>query len=386
MLAGGEGVGGEPLEAESQHAGRVVAIRRGDVFVELGGREQGCLPLHQFDAPPNVGDVLQVTVQKLNPEDGLYHFRLPDKAVEVGDWSDLNEGMLVEVQVTGHNTGGLECEINHIRGFIPVSQVALYRVEDLAQFVGQRMACLITEANPARRNLVLSRRAVLEREKEERGRSSFAALAPGDIYEGVVRKLMDFGAFVDIGGVDGLLHVSQLAWSRVAHPREVLTEGQKIRVRVERIDRETGKISLAYRDMLESPWTNAEGKYPPNSVVRGKVTKLMEFGAFRRIGAGRRRPGPHSPSFPTSGFPGPATSSTKATRSKSWSFRSTWRPSGSVLSMKALSKPEPTQREKEETQAQDAVPAQTSKKRRHRDQPLQGGLGKAGGERFGLNW
>ena len=178
MLGGAEGVGGEPLEAESQHTGRVAAIRREEVFVDLGGREQGCLPLRQFDTPPKPGDVLQVIVQKLNSDDGLYELRLPDKAVEVGDWSDLNEGMRIEAQVTGHNAGGLECEINHIRGFIPVSQIALYRVEDLAQFVGQRMACIITEANSARRNLVLSRRAVLEREKEEARRNSSNRCAP----------------------------------------------------------------------------------------------------------------------------------------------------------------------------------------------------------------
>ena len=149
MLGGQEGVGGEPLEPKSQHTGRVAAVRRGEVFVDLGGREQGCLPLRQFESPPKPGNVLQVIVQKLNPDDGLYELRLPGRAVEVADWSDLNEGMLVDAQVTGHNAGGLECEVDHIRGFIPVSQVSLYRVEDLAQFVGQRMTCLIAEANPA---------------------------------------------------------------------------------------------------------------------------------------------------------------------------------------------------------------------------------------------
>ena len=196
---------------------------------------------------------------------------------------------------------------------------------------------------------------------------------------------MDFGAFVDIGGVDGLLHVSQLAWGRVAHPREVLAEGQKIRVRVERIDRETGKISLAYRDMLENPWTSAAAKYPANSVVRGRVTKLMEFGAFVEL-----EPGVEG-----------------LIHISELSHKRVWRSSDVVhegdevevlvlsvnteaqrisLSMKALSKPEPTQKEKEAAQEQDAAPAQASKKKRHRDQPLQGGLGKAGGERFGLNW
>ena len=172
-------------------------------------------------------------------------------SVELGNWDDVHEGMLVDAQVTGHNTGGLECEVNHLRGFIPVSQISLYRVEDLAQFVGQRFTCLISEANPSRKNLVLSRRAVLEREKEEKKQAFFESLAPGQIYEGTVRKLMDFGAFVELGnGVDGLLHISQLSWGRIKHPSEVLQEGQAVRVRIEKIDRETGRIGLSYREMI----------------------------------------------------------------------------------------------------------------------------------------
>ena len=136
---------------------------------------------------------------------------------------------LVEAQVTGHNTGGLECEVNHIRGFIPISQVALYRVEDLAEFVGQRMTCLVTEANPMRRNLVLAAAPCWNAKRKKPGRNCSSRSSPGQVHEGVVRKLMDFGAFVDIGGVDGLVHVSQLAWSRVNHPSEVLSEGRRSR-------------------------------------------------------------------------------------------------------------------------------------------------------------
>ena len=144
----------------------------------------------------------------------------------------------------------------------------------------------MTEANPRRRNLVLSRRAVLERQREEARQELLESLAPGQVREGVVRKLVDFGAFIDLGGVDGLLHVSQLSWARVGHPRDVLQEGQTIKVRVEKVDAASGRISLAYRDMLENPWTDAQKKYPPNMTVRGKVTKLMEFGAFVELEPG----------------------------------------------------------------------------------------------------
>jgi small subunit ribosomal protein S1 len=156
----------------------------------------------------------------------------------------------------------------------------LYRVEKLEEFVGQRFTCVVTECNPERRNLVLSRRAVLEQEKEVARQNLFGTLEVGQIRDGVVRKLMDFGAFVDLGGVDGLLHVSQLSWARVKHPSDVLQEGQPIRVKLNKIDPETGKISLGYRDMLENPWTQVGTKYPPHSTAKGIVSKIMEFGAF----------------------------------------------------------------------------------------------------------
>ncbi len=288
LMTGGDSSAGEDvLEEEAQLTGRVVAVRREDVFVELGSREQGCVPLKQFEKPPEIGAALEVVVQRLNNEDGLYELSLPAAAVSVGDWSHVKEGMLVEARVTGHNTGGLECEVGHLRGFIPISQIALYRVEDLAEFVDQKFNCLISEANPERRNLVLSRRAVLERDRQEAKEKLLASLEPGQEFEGVVRKLMDFGAFVDIGGgVDGLVHISQLSWDRIDHPSEVLSEGQTIKVKIEKVDQATGKIGLAYRDMLENPWDKAEQKYPTNSVFEGTVTKLMEFGAFVRLEPG----------------------------------------------------------------------------------------------------
>jgi small subunit ribosomal protein S1 len=187
------GVGAKTEEAafepDSLQSGRVVAVRRDDVFVEFAGREQGILSVRLFDVPPRVGAEVQVVVQRLNPEDGLYELSLPNKAVQVDDWSDLVEGMMIEVRVTGHNTGGLECEVNHIRGFIPISQISMYRIEDLAPYVDQRLACIITEANPDRRNLVLSHRAVLEREKEQARELMLSSLQPGQIFDGVASNI-----------------------------------------------------------------------------------------------------------------------------------------------------------------------------------------------------
>lgn len=385
LLAGDEALSRQAvLEPESRHTGRVVAVRREEVFVELGGREQGCVPVKQFDQPPQPGATLDVIVQRLNAEDGLYELRLPEAAVEADDWADLREGMLVEARVTGHNSGGLECEVNRLRGFIPVSQVSLYRVEDLGQFVEQKFTCLVTEADPERRNLVLSRRAVLEREKEEARQKLLDSLQPGQFREGVVRKLVDFGAFVDLGGIDGLLHISQVAWGRVQHPSEVLSEGQTIKVKIEKVDRAAAKISLAYREMLENPWTSAARKYPVNSVIRGTVTKLMDFGAFVELERG------------VEGL----------VHISELSHKRVWRVSDVVhegdevevlvlsvdpeaqrmgLSIKAVA-PEPEPAKKEEEPDEEPPPAKPPKRKKP-DEPLQGGLGtSAGGEQFGLKW
>jgi ribosomal protein S1 len=245
----------------------------------------------------------------------------------------------------------------------------------------------VTEANPDRRNLVLSRRAVLEREQEQARQKMLATLKTGQIYEGTIRKLMPFGAFVDIGeGVEGLLHVSQLAWGRVNHPSEVVAEGQKIRVRVEKINPENGKISLAYRDLLESPWTAAAHKYPPNSTIRGKVVKIMDFGAFVEL-----EPGveglvhisqlSHKRVFRTSDMVKEGQEIEAVVLSVDQNAQRI------SLSMKALSQPEPTKKEKErqEQEAAEAA-APTKPKKPEKEIPLTGGLGKPTGAKFGLKW
>src|SRR3978361_227686 len=143
--------------------------------------------------------------------------------------------------------------------------------------VGQRLACVVTEANRDRMNLVLSHRAVMERERNELREKMMAELAPGQMHEGVVRSLKDFGAFVDLGGMDGLIHISQLSWDRVKHPSEVLEVGQKVKVRIEKFDKDTGKIGLSYREVGESPWQNVDSKYQVSGRAKGTVSRLMDF-------------------------------------------------------------------------------------------------------------
>jgi small subunit ribosomal protein S1 len=277
---------GTELQPDQRYQATVVKIFRDNIFCRLPGQHEGVASTKNMENVPEVGTELEVVVSSFNADEGLYELRVPGTAVDVEDWSDLSEGTVVEARVTGHNSGGLECDVSGIRGFMPISQISLYRVEDVAQFVDEKFTCLVTEANPARGNLVLSRRAVLEREREEAREQLFESLQPGQVHEGVVRNIRDFGAFVDLGGVDGLIHVSQLSWDRIGHPNQVLEEGQRVKVKIDKIDRETGKIGLSYRDMLQNPWENVQEKYPVNSIVTGRVSKIMDFGAFVRLEAG----------------------------------------------------------------------------------------------------
>lgn len=279
-------VGRQLEELESRRAATVARVHGDNVFFLLGGRNEGVASVRQFETPPEPGQVYDVIIKAFNAEDGLYELHIPGASIEVSDWSDLSEGAVVEAVVTAANTGGLECTVNKIRGFIPMSQVALYRVENAADFIGQRLVCVVTEANPQRRNLVLSRRAVLEREKEETKRKFYEELQIGQVREGVVRKIEDFGAFVDLDGADGLIHVSQMSWERVKDPRELLKVGQKVQVRVEKFDPQSGKIGLSLRSLQENPWTDIDAKFPIGSTVRGTVSRLANFGAFVKLAPG----------------------------------------------------------------------------------------------------
>jgi small subunit ribosomal protein S1 len=281
--------GGLPdeLAPKTRLKAKVVKLHRDNVFVDLGNsRDAGVVMLKQFKEPPELGQELDLIVTKHDTEEGLYELAVAGASAAVQDWSHLSEGMVVEAEVTGTNTGGLECMVNKIRGFIPASQVAIYRVEDLTPFVGQRLSCVITEAKPKRRNLVLSHRAILEREKSAEREKALEDLAVGQARDGIVTNIRDFGAFVDIGGVEGMIHVSQLSWNRVNHPKDVLEVGQKVEVKVVKVNKETRKIGLSIRDLARNPWHDVEERYPSKSRVSGKVTKIKDFGAFVEIETG----------------------------------------------------------------------------------------------------
>jgi len=277
----------EPLQDGQRVHATVLKIQDDSVFVTLGGPDEGVVPFEQFTAAePEVGSSIEVVIRGISSADGLYQLTLPGEAVDVSDWSDIEAGSVVEATVTGANSGGLECKVAGISGFIPISQISEHRVEDTSEFVDQKFICIVTEANPRRGNLVLSRRAVLEREREEKRQEQLEQIQPGDLLEGTVRTVKDFGAFVDLGGLEGLIHVSKLSWERIKHPSEVIEPGQKVKVKVEKIDKQTGKISLSYRDLLENPWDTVVETIAPGAVLKGTVTRTTAFGAFVKLAPG----------------------------------------------------------------------------------------------------
>ncbi|MFM8952070.1 MAG: S1 RNA-binding domain-containing protein [Planctomycetaceae bacterium] len=280
-----------PLDPGARVTGTVLSVGADTAFIDLGGNRQGALKL----APlldkgldlPEVGASLEVSVGSRNDDDNLYEVAPANHAVAIEDWSQIQAGMIVEARVTAANKGGLECEVAGLRGFMPASLVSTWRVENLEELVGQTLESLVTDIVPAARRLVLSRRAVIEKQAADARATMLETLEPGTELEGIVRSVRDFGAFVDIGsGVEGLVHVSELSWERVANPADVLQPGQKVRVIVKRIDPQTGKIGLSARDLIESPWKRAAVKYHVGATVKGVVSKLAQFGAFVKLEPG----------------------------------------------------------------------------------------------------
>ncbi|MCC6508576.1 MAG: S1 RNA-binding domain-containing protein [Pirellulaceae bacterium] len=375
---------GHELEEGQRIQSRVLKVHGESVFMSLGGPNEGVISLLQFtDNIPEVGSTLEVIVRGYLAEEGLYDVTVPGGAISVADWDDLKEGEIVEAKVTAANTGGLECTVGQVRGFIPASQVAEYRIEDFSEFIDQKVLCVVTQANPSRGNLVLSRRAVLEREKAEKREQRLAELEVGSAVEGTVRKLMDFGAFVDIGGLDGLLHISQLSWEKVKHPSEVLQEGQKIQVRVDKVDTQSGKISLSYRSLQDHPWTGVETRFPVGAIVHGTVSRIADFGAFVRLATGVEglvhlsELAHHRVHKVTNHVKEGQELDVKVLSVEPERQRMS-------LSLKAAQQP-PTVESKPEEPEVEEVPRELALPK-HRG-PLKGGTGKnSGGELFGLKW
>jgi small subunit ribosomal protein S1 len=266
--------------------GKVISIRGKSIFVDLGAKSEGVLPVEQFTGElPNPGDMIEVRIDHFDHAEGLLILSLKGAAVEAS-WENLRKGLIVEARVTKTNKGGLDVEVDGIRGFLPIGQIDINRVEDASIYVDKKFRVVVTEANQREKNLVVSRRDLLEQERAEKREETWKTLEEGQIHKGVVRSIKSFGAFVEIGGVDGLIHVGDMAWSRVSDPSSLLKPGDEVEVKVLKIDRVTQKVGLGLKQLMPSPWDRAEEKYHRGQTVPGKVTRLMDFGAFVELEPG----------------------------------------------------------------------------------------------------
>jgi small subunit ribosomal protein S1 len=276
-------------ETGGRKEGIVQSIHGDDVFVDLGCRLPGLLQLRQFEgqAAPEVGKKINVTISKVDENEGLITVNLRGgRARPGGNWDEVEKEQIVNCMVTGSNKGGLEVKIGSLRGFLPAGQVDLQYVESLDTYIGQKLEVKVTEVNPQKRNLVVSRRALLIEARKEMEAEFWQGLEADQEFEGKVKTLKDYGAFVDLGGADGFLHIGQISWAHIKHPNEVLSVGQEINVKVIKIDAEKQKISLTMKGMGPNPWDSAANRYTPETVISGLVTRVTDFGAFVELEPG----------------------------------------------------------------------------------------------------
>ncbi len=267
--------------------GRVIAIHGDDIFVDMGQKSQGLLPRSQYEGQelPKIGDVLELTIEGYDKRNGVLLLSRQG-AVMAAAWSTLEEGQLVEGRVAATNKGGLELDINGIKAFMPISMIELFHVDDVAPYVNQRLRCQVLEIDRSERRVIVSRRGYLEAEAAIKREQMFETMQEGMIVEGKVKTIMPYGAFIDIGGTDGLLHVKDMSFSRVDDPKSIVKEGQPIQVKILKIDRDTKKIALGLKQILPDPWDNVVEKFPTNQVIQGKITRLADFGAFIELEPG----------------------------------------------------------------------------------------------------
>jgi small subunit ribosomal protein S1 len=275
-------------QSGNRKQGRVIAIHGADIFLDIpGGRSQGVLPITQFtEEVPKIGDMIEVDYQGYDGANGLMKFSRVGAAQAVSDWSSVSLGMTVEARVTGTNKGGLSVEVNGIRAFMPFREIDLYRVEQPEALVNQKLICEVIELRPEERNLVVSRRALMERERERQKEAFWANVEVGQVRKGVVRSIKPFGVFVDLGGADGMVPISELMWGRVDKPEDVVKLNQQVEVKITKIDHAARKISLSLKQLAASPWDTLGERLHVGSRIQGKVTRTAEFGAFVEVEPG----------------------------------------------------------------------------------------------------
>ena len=270
--------------------GKVVGRAGDDFLVEVGLKSEGILDRHEFDRADDVetGDTVEVLLEGLEADGGVVQIS-KRKADRIRGWerivNERNEGDPVEGKVMRKIKGGLLVDIG-VPVFLPASQVDIRRPPDIGEYIGRMIQAQILKIDQPRRNIVISRRKLIEEQRAEARRKLLDTIEVGDVVKGTVKNIADFGAFVDLGGIDGLLHITDMSWGRISDPREVVQVDQEIELKVLNIDYEKEKIALGLKQKEASPWEQIETRYPPNTRVRGVVTNIVSYGAFVKLEEG----------------------------------------------------------------------------------------------------
>jgi len=274
--------------------GTVIDITEDHVTVDVGYKSEGQIPMQEFlrrnkKVDVKIGDKIDVLIERKDSEEGLLILS-KEKADKVNVWRDISrscrEGEVIEGQIISKVKGGLSVDIGGIFGFLPGSQIDLKPIRNLDDLVGKRLKFKVIKFNRKRNNIVLSRRILLEEERKFLREETLKNLQEEEIVEGTVKNLTDYGAFIDLGGVDGLLHVTDMGWGRVGHPSEKLSLGDRIKVKVLHFDREKEKVSLGLKQALPDPWNSVPDKYPVGSRVKGRVVNITDYGVFVELEEG----------------------------------------------------------------------------------------------------
>ncbi|MCG3149696.1 MAG: 30S ribosomal protein S1 [Verrucomicrobiae bacterium] len=270
--------------------GTIIEVRANEVLVDIGYKSEGLVPKHEFYDPESlsVGAEIEVLLEKIEDEDGLVVLS-HEKAEQKKNWDHIvtvcQEGGTIEGRVRGKVKGGLTVHIG-VEAFLPASQIDVIPPRNLDDYVGKTFKFKVVKINQERRNIVLSRRELIEYERDEKRRGLLGGMKVGEIREGVVKNLTDFGAFIDLDGLDGLLHITDMSWGRINHPSEMVKVGEKIEVMILEIDREKERVSLGLKQKNRNPWDDIAAKFPINSKVHGKVVSVVPYGAFVEIEEG----------------------------------------------------------------------------------------------------
>ena len=273
--------------------GQVVRIENDFVIVDIGYKSEGRIPRHEFrDGAGNidvrVNDNFEVYLDSLEDDDGMLILS-KEKADLMRAWDDISrvvdEDGVIEGTITARVKGGLSVDIG-VKAFLPGSQVDLRPVKNLDKLIGTAAKFKIIKFNKKRGNIVLSRRVLLEKEREERRKETIKKLEVGAIMRGIVKNITDYGAFIDLGGIDGLLHITDMSYGRINHPSEIFQQGDEVDVMILKFDPQTQRVSLGFKQIKPDPWTNADQKYPSGTRLKGRVVSLTDYGAFVELEEG----------------------------------------------------------------------------------------------------